>query len=234
MTDQRGLLDEQIAYYRARVPEFDEWYERRGMYDLGPRWNTQWFAELDELRAAVDTFAPSGRVLELACGTGLWTEELVRHASDVTAVDASPEAIEVARRRAPGARFVCADLFEWEPQGPFDVAFFGFWISHVPSDRFDGFWAMLDRALAPGGRVFFIDNLGRQLPDIDDEKKFWKREMRPDGVVVRSLNDGREFRIVKHYYPPDELSARLATLGWDVRVEHTEWFFYYGSGGRLG
>lgn len=234
MGEQRQLLDEQIAYYRARVPEFDEWYERKGFNDFGERWNTVWFVELAAMVREIDAFAPQGRVLELACGTGWWTKELLRHTSDVTAVDASAEALEVARSRASGARFVAADLFEWQPDGPYDVIFFGFWLSHVPADRFDEFWTKVRRGLSSGGRVFFIDNLGREIPDLDGERKFWKRERKPDGVVVRSLNDGREFRIVKHYYAPDELETRLSALGWDVRVGNTEWFFYYGRGGRRG
>ena len=46
-------------------------------------------------------------------GTGVWTRRLVRHADGVTAVDASPEAIELACARVDDRRvsYVCADLF---------------------------------------------------------------------------------------------------------------------------
>jgi len=49
----------------------------------------------------------------------------------VTAVDASPEMLELARHRVgndPRVRFVLADLFAWRPEGRYDVVFFGFWI----------------------------------------------------------------------------------------------------------
>jgi demethylmenaquinone methyltransferase/2-methoxy-6-polyprenyl-1,4-benzoquinol methylase len=71
------LLDEQIAYYRAIAPE----YEEHAISDVGE----------DELIAALEAFRPTGRVLELACGPGAWTERLLRHAASVTVVDASPE-----------------------------------------------------------------------------------------------------------------------------------------------
>ena len=234
MGEQRQLLDEQIAYYRARVPEFDEWYERKGFNDFGEQWNAVWFAELESMVREIEVFEPRGRVLDLACGTGWWTKELARFSSEVVAVDSSPEALEAASSRAPSARFVHADLFEWEPDDTYDVVFFAFWLSHVPVDRFDEFWAKVDRALSSGGRVFFIDNLGRELPSVDGERAFWKRELQPDGVVVRTLNDGSVYRIVKHYYAPGELEGRLSRLGWDVRVRNTEWFFYYGHGERRG
>src|SRR4051794_21534327 len=44
-----------------------------------------------ELAAAIESFALSGDILELACGPGMWTELLVRHATSKTAVDGAPE-----------------------------------------------------------------------------------------------------------------------------------------------
>ena len=62
------------------------------------------------------------------CGT--WTPQLLRYATDVTAVDASPEmlAIAAARCQDDRVRFVQADLFSWEPDRRYDVVFFGFWL----------------------------------------------------------------------------------------------------------
>ena len=55
-------------------------------------------------------------------------------------------------------RFVEADLFAWRPDRRYDAVFFGFWLSHVPLERFDGFWALVADCLAPGGRVCFVDD----------------------------------------------------------------------------
>ena len=68
-----GLLEGQLAYYRARAGEYDEWFLRTGRYDRGPEWNRRWFSELEQVRRELDGFGPTGEVLELACGTGLWT-----------------------------------------------------------------------------------------------------------------------------------------------------------------
>ncbi len=93
------LLEGQLAYYRARAGEYDEWFLRKGRHDRGPEWNRRWFWEIEEVRRELDRFRPTGNVLELACGTGLWTVELARHAASVTAVDASPEVLEINRTR---------------------------------------------------------------------------------------------------------------------------------------
>lgn len=83
----------------------------------------------------------------------------------LTAVDASPEVIDLARAGVddPRADYVCADLFAWEPSASYDVCFFSFWLSHVPEARFEDFWAKVGRALAPGGRVVFVDSLPSDL-----------------------------------------------------------------------
>jgi demethylmenaquinone methyltransferase/2-methoxy-6-polyprenyl-1,4-benzoquinol methylase len=153
-------IQQQIEYYRARAGEYDEWFLRRGRYDRGADLNAQWFAEAGAVAAALDAFRPAGAVLELACGTGLWTARLAA-AARVTAVDASAEMLAINRARvgSPCVTYIEADAFAWEPPThAFDVVFFSFWLSHVPPERFDAFWAMVRRALRPGGRFFLIDS----------------------------------------------------------------------------
>lgn len=211
------LLSEQVAYYRARAPEYDEWWRRERGFDFGPEHKAQWDEEVDEVEAALDAFAPTGRVLEFASGTGWWTQRLAEHASELTCLDASPETIETARMRAPDARFVLTDIFTWEPDDAYDVAFFSFWLSHVPDERFASFWQKVRRCLSDDGRVFFIDNL---RPAVTKAR---------DGRSVRTLNDGREFTIVKVYYEPSDLEAKIRALGWDVTVSATATHFLYGT-----
>ena len=208
------VLAEQIAYYRARAGEYDEWWDRRGQYALPPELERQWFADVAEAEAALREFGPAGRVLELACGTGLWTRHLVEHAEHVTAVDASPEVIALNRDRVgPDApvEYVVADLFEWRPaQASYDVVVFTYWLSHVPDDRLNGFWAMVRSALAPGGRVFLVDSTA-----------YPPRAMPPaDTIQPRELADGRRFTVVKRYWTPDELAASLP--GWTTVAHTTE------------
>jgi 2-polyprenyl-3-methyl-5-hydroxy-6-metoxy-1,4-benzoquinol methylase len=117
------LLAEQVAYYRARAAEYDETSPVPG--DDASR---------GELEEALESFAPRGQVLEFACGTGQWTTLLARHASELTALDASPEMLAVASSRVPHdrVRFIEADLFTWQPDGRYDPVFFSAWLSHVP------------------------------------------------------------------------------------------------------
>jgi SAM-dependent methyltransferase len=231
MDQQEDLIGEQIAYYRARAREYDEWFLRQGRYDHGPEHKRLWFAEVEQVQEALRAAAPYGRVLELACGTGLWTQVMLPHASQLTGLDASPEMIALNRGRlGPGmAHYLEADLFEWSPDQVYDFVFFAFWLSHVPPERFKPFWDVVRASLAPGGRVFFVDS----RYDPTSTARDMRLGAQGDTTLSRRLNDGREFTIVKVYYEPNELSARLVGLGWSVDVQETAHYFLYGEG-RLG
>jgi ubiquinone/menaquinone biosynthesis C-methylase UbiE len=132
------ILQEQVQYYRERASEYDEWFFRQGRYDRGENHRQQWFSEVTEIEEALRSATPAGDILELACGTGFWTQHLVTFATHLIAVDASPEVIALNRRRVASAsvEYIVADLFNWTPNQQFDFIFFGFWLSHVPMENF--------------------------------------------------------------------------------------------------
>jgi demethylmenaquinone methyltransferase/2-methoxy-6-polyprenyl-1,4-benzoquinol methylase len=244
--DWDAVQAEQVEYYRARAPEYDESWTRRGDYDFGSAFNELWFAEVGRIDAALEDFGPIGRVLELAAGTGMWTERLGRSAASITALDVSPEMLAINRRRLTGStvpvRHVEADLFGWTPDGRYDVISFAFWLTHVPPPRFEEFWSFVTSALAPQGRVFFADSAipRAELPVLGRRFGFRGHAVEgvhsltdlDRGVSVRQVRDGRRFQTVKVYWEPGELQERLRSLGWDIEVRATEWAFVYGHGGR--
>lgn len=228
--DYDRLLNEQIAYYRARAGEYDEWFLRQGRYDRGPELNARWFGDVQQVRAALDRFRPAGRVLELACGTGLWTQVLAAYSTQITALDALAEVLALNQARLPAGRvrYLQADLFGWQPDQAYDMVFFGFWLSHVPPTHFDAFWQMVRAALAPGGRVFFVDSRYEPTSTATDHSQRAREEF----VTTRRLNSGDEFQIVKIFYEPRPLAERLAGLGWQFEIAETSLHFIYGSGRR--
>jgi demethylmenaquinone methyltransferase/2-methoxy-6-polyprenyl-1,4-benzoquinol methylase len=210
----RELLDEQIAYYRARASEYD----RTSAIDGDP-----FAADAELVRAALRDFAPRGRILELAAGTGQWTTELAPHAEQLRAVDASSEMLErnAARVGDPRVEYAVADVFSLPEDPIWDVVFFGFFLSHVPVSRFASFWETVRAQLAPAGRVFFVDE-GRH----DGWREDWIDE--EAGVVRRTLADGSVHHAVKVLWPPSELEHRLEELGWRARVAASG-PFYWGT-----
>jgi trans-aconitate methyltransferase len=209
-SDDEPLLAEQVAYYRALASEYHDHAIR------GPGGS--------ELVTALDLFRPTGCVLELACGTGVWTQQLLRHATSVTAVDAAPEmlAIASARVRDGRVRFVEANLFTWTPDRRYDVVFFAFWLSHVPLERFESFWSLVADCLRPHGRVFFVDDAYRTPDELINGES--------SSTIRRRLNDGTAYRIVKVPHQAADLEERLGRLGWRIAVTATSGPFFWGAG----
>jgi demethylmenaquinone methyltransferase/2-methoxy-6-polyprenyl-1,4-benzoquinol methylase len=98
----------------------------------------------------------------------------------------------------------------------------------VPPAWFAAFWSAVAGALTPGGRACFIDDsiraraLEKEAPD------------QSTLAVWRPLRDGSERRVVKVYYPPAELAARLAELGWSASVRETDVGLLAGTAHPLG
>lgn len=221
------VLRQQRDYYQARATEYDEWFLRQGRYDRGPDQRRQWEDDVAALRQALAEFRPRGRTLELACGTGWWTAELLQYVPQVEVVDAAPAMLAATQQRVGAERVTCtpADLFAWQPTGQYDTIFFSFWLSHVPAERWPGFWQTVAAGLAPSGRVFFIDSLrtadstavDQQLPAKDSP------------IARRRLNDGQEYAIYKIFYDPADLTRSLTTLGWEANISRTATFFLHGQ-----
>jgi ubiquinone/menaquinone biosynthesis C-methylase UbiE len=211
---ERELLDQQIRYYRARAGEYDATSSIDGD-PLG--------ADTSAIRAALRSFAPRGRVLELAAGTGQWTAQLAPLADELLAVDAAPEMLELNATKVgdPSVRYAVADVFALASDPTWAVVFFAFFLSHVPPTRFDAFWRTVGGLLASGGRTFFVDEADHGL---------WHEDWidQSAGVVRRTLSDGTIHRAVKVLWRPDALSERLQRLGWSASIE-SRGPFYWGT-----
>ncbi len=140
--EPESLIQEQIEYYRRRAPEYDR--------TSSPAPDDPLALTGTEIQQGLDSFKPSGDVLEIASGTGTWTRLLLQHASSVTALDPAPEMHQEARWKLGDderVRYIEANIFTWEPDRSYDVVFFANWLSHVPRTLFDSFWTKVASAL---------------------------------------------------------------------------------------
>ena len=222
-----SLDDEMIAYYTARAPEYDDWYLRRGRYSRGAIHDMAWQVDLDVVTRWLDAQPIRGEIVELAAGTGWWSP-LLAQKGELWAYDASEAPLDRARERllAHGLRAHLHIRDAWaEPDRQVDAVFAGFWLSHVSRERLPAFLALVRRWLKPGGSFVFVDSQADpQSGAVDHERA----EVAP-GVQLRRLADGRQFRVVKVFSTPDELSAALRDAGFAIAdVGRTSRFFVFG------
>jgi ubiquinone/menaquinone biosynthesis C-methylase UbiE len=211
------VLTEQIAYYRARAQEYDE--------SLGSTQEPQGaFAQAIHL---LQHMGPFEQILELACGSGIWTRVLVQMGREVTALDAAPEMLELAKRKLGNApvRYQQANLFAWEPVQQYDLVFFDFWLSHVPPERLGPFLQRVRQALQPGGSVVLID----QYTPTEEDRQLMKEGTGEPLYAERPLRDGRTFTIVKVFYELATLERLFTTLGFESQVHQLDDSFFLFS-----
>jgi SAM-dependent methyltransferase len=209
---ESDLLREQIAFYRARAPE----YGRSGAYQ----------DQLEAVMLVLRTMGLFEHVLELACGTGTWTNELVRIGRRITAIDASPEMLALNRGNVANANvsYRRTDLFEWEPERDYDLVFMAFWLSHVPPDLVDGFLDKIGRSVRSRGKVFIVD----QCEDFRDRPTPLR-----DGIrEIRHTSDGHTFSVVKVYYHPGPLATRLRLFGFAASAQRVGESFFFILGDK--
>ncbi|MEK7476136.1 MAG: class I SAM-dependent methyltransferase [Candidatus Coatesbacteria bacterium] len=216
------LIEEQKAYYEARAGEYDEWWNRRRRYDLGPDGNRAWGREAEAVVRMLDELPLGGEILEFAGGTGIWSTYLARRAKRVVVLDVSPAMTAIGRAKLDAAglldrvEYRMIDLFAWKPSEQFDHAFAGFWVSHIPEDRLDAFFTKAAASLKPGG-IFMI--LEGQTSRLRTAKQGTSRV--DADIEARTLNDGTTFHIVKREIDREDLIERLGRAGLQARVRQT-------------
>jgi ubiquinone/menaquinone biosynthesis C-methylase UbiE len=221
MVDQH-ILDEQITYYRQMAQEYDE--------TTGQTEDLQRaFARAREL---LQQLAPFEQMLELACGTGTWTHALLPLGQELTAIDASPEMLALARQKVGNAsvQFQQADLFQWQPRQQYDLVFFANWLSHVPPQRLTAFVGTVARAVRPGGSLAIMD---QYAPMQEDQKISVQTE---EGAIYanRSLLNGQTFLIVKVFYDLHIMENMLDALGFAVTIQKLDDIFFFLQARRKG
>jgi SAM-dependent methyltransferase len=200
---------DQVAYYRARAPWYDDVYACVGDYDRGPVLNDQWRADLADIEAALASASLHGDCVELGAGTGYWTQRVLDRVDRLWALDAVPEVLEIARarlgRRATKVAFGVVDLWRWTPDRVWDCALACFFIEHVPDEVLPDLLGTLRDALRPGGTVFVAE----AAADASEPQ-----------VETREIG-GREFHVVERRRTPAELTDAFGAAGFAVEVTNT-------------
>lgn len=205
MTNQRGVTDMQ-TYYAQRAAEYERIYAKPERQ-----------ADLCALRSWLPAHFAGRRVLEVACGTGWWTQFAARDAQRWLATDINEQTLAIARSKPLPAnvQLSTADAYTLDGvEGPFDGAFAGFWWSHVPLARLPSWLDTLHAKLQPGARIVFIDNLyveGSSTP-------IARRDAGGNSFQQRTLDDGSTHEVLKNFPTREEA---VAVLG--ARAHNTQW-----------
>jgi SAM-dependent methyltransferase len=209
-TNHMPSLKENIArvaaYYKARAPEY---HETTG---YGLERVDHGYAPLKKLYQ--DTFQ-GHTVLEIACGTGYWTEAIAQTARAVVATDIHPDLVETTRQRLeslPHVRCQVADAYTLDTvNGTFTAAFAQYWWSHIPRKMQRPFLDALHQKLRRGALVLFTDNV-----EYETERTNRRVDEHGDIYEERLLRDGSRFETIKNFASEAEFRELLDGLADDI------------------
>lgn len=153
------------------------------------------------------------RVLDAGCGTGIYSIELAKRCSHVTALDDSSEMLDQAKTKAGGSdlkiAFIKADALKMPfPDGHFDLVISVCMLCFV-KERATALLEM-NRVLKPHGRIA-IALLNRWSP--------WALIRRAKGLVKETVYNRAEF------LTPAEIESSLANAGFKEIESRTCLFF---------
>jgi SAM-dependent methyltransferase len=194
------------AYYRERAAVYDEFYQVRRRKD-----------DLFALRSWVIERVQNGTILEVAAGTGYWTEVSAPVAKAITATDYNPETLAIAAQRHLGSHvtLIVADAYRLPKfPGTFDVGMAMLWWSHVQKQRRREFLSHFTSRLAPGALVLmfdqsYVEGLSNPISRKDEGDNLY---------TVRTLPNGAKYEIVKNYPTDRELIDTFSGVCEDVVV----------------
>ena len=213
---QHNCADDNLKdYYARRAHE----YER--IYDKPERQ-----ADLASLRESIPSLFDGRDVLEIACGTGFWTQFVAARAASVLATDVNDEVLELARRKSYPRDNVAFELLDIYSEGDlprrFNAGLAAFWWSHVPRQSYGRFIEHFHRRLQSGAIVVFLDNRYVQ----GSSTPLSRTDEHGNTYQTRTLDDGTSHEVLKNIPDESELAGALGNSARALEYVELDYFWY--------
>lgn len=186
-----------VTYYKDRAKEYEEIYFRPERQE-----------ELKKLEDILKSIFKDKAIIEIACGTGYWTERISETAKSILATDINDSVLEVAmnkKYRKNNISFQNQDLFSFNPKERFESLFGGFIWSHIKLQELDNFIDRINSLVLPNGTIVLIDNNyveGISTP-VTDKDEFGNT------YQTRTLKDGSEHLVLKNFPTAELINKKL-------------------------
>ena len=203
------------TYYNDRAREYDKVYEIPDEQE-------------DLIKSAVlfqNIFANKS-VLEIACGTGYWTEKISKTANSIFATDINEIVIDIARTRKFNSNvvFQVADMNCLSIDKKFDGLFGGFIWSHILLQDLDNFLLRLKGLLNENAKIAFIDS--KQVEGTNhDRKRITRIDQYGNTFQTRTLENGTTHEVLKNFPSKQFLTDKLLQISTEVEIIELEHYW---------
>lgn len=200
------------SYYNERAKEYDKIYQN-------PH-------EQKNLTEAVNLFQKllhKKTVIEIACGSGYWTEKISKSAISIFATDINRSMIEIAKNRCSfdNVTFELVDMFALNINSTYDALFGGFVWNHIPLQNLENFLHKIKQFLNPNGKIIFIDT----KPVNNSSKRITKIDEQGNTYQTRTLENGTTHLVLKNHPTRDFIFQKFSKISADIK--YIEMDFYW-------
>ncbi|MFZ0829336.1 MAG: class I SAM-dependent methyltransferase [Verrucomicrobiia bacterium] len=204
-----------VDYYARRANEYERIYQKPERQK-----------DLAGLRKLFQQAVAGQNVLEIACGTGYWTQIVSQAAKSVTATDINEEVLKIARSKSYRGKviFENADAFDLllSRQNVFTAGLAAAWWSHLRKAQIGSFLSRFHRQFASGSTIVFMDNRfvpGSNTPiaRTDDEGNTYQ---------LRKLEKGNEYEVLKNFPSEKEVRGLIADSAAEVFWTELQYYWF--------
>lgn len=186
------MKSQQVLYYQKRAKEYELVYEKPERQQ-----------DLSSLKSYLGQQFTNKSIIEIACGTGYWTEVLAHSAKAIMASDINTEVLTIAEQKnypSTKVTFKVQAIEDLEhKQDSFDGLFGGFIWSHIKKEELPSFIATALNQVQEGAELIFIDN--KFVPG--SSSPITRTDAKGNTFQTRTLNSGEQYEVVKNFPEPE-------------------------------
>ncbi len=202
-----------ISYYNDRAKEYEKIYSKPERQD-----------DLQTASFYLQHAFADKHVLEIACGTGYWTEQIAKSASSIYATDINESVIDIAKGKEIPNQYVSfgiEDIYNFNTLNKHESLFGGFIMSHIKIQDLDKFLMTINNVVCPGGKIVFMDNNyveGSNLPITNTDEH-------GNTFQTRKLEDGSSHLVLKNFYSENFLRHKLNGIANEVKFIKLKYYW---------
>jgi len=201
------------SYYAKRAQEYETIYLKPERQEY-----------IKESKIILKKYFEGKTVLEIACGTGFWTETISEVSKSILAIDINNEMLEIAKNKKYNCKidFIQDDSYKLEKvNGNYDSLFSGFWFSHIPKSKIKIFFDIIHNKLNENAIIVFMDNMyvdGSSIPitRFDTDRNSYQ---------IRKLKDNSQYEILKNFYSVNELKDLVQDYDNKVVIKDLKYYW---------
>lgn len=191
-------MKHQVEYYKKRANEYELIYQKPERQD-----------DLLKIEKYLGNQFQNKKIIEIACGTGFWTQKLARTCESILAIDINKTVIEIAQQKnysKHNVKFEVQDLTQLRNRRQkLEGLFGGFIWSHIKKEEIQNFLTICLHQISHSSELIFIDNkyvAGSSTPISRMDEKGNKYQK-------RTLRSGEEFEVVKNFPSRKEFAEMI-------------------------